>query len=149
MKAIALIFRIFYRTVALVIVLAIIAGVIFVVIKGNQPMQVPQAPEGMTYFQFMSNRIEAAKKVKPPRCGLVMFGSLAVLGPIYSVVYTEVGVHPNGWIAKGVAPDSDIPTGVENSSLFEIPGVWWNVIERLSWTMLGKQTVGCKLGPVH
>ena len=148
MKAIALIFQLFFRLASIVIVLAIIAGVLFVVYKGNQPMQVPQAPEGMTYFQFMSNRFEAAKKVKPARCGWVMFGSLAVLGPIYSVVYTEVGVNPNGWFSKGVASDVDIPTGVENSSFYEIPGVWWNVVERLSWTMLGKQNVGCKLGPV-
>jgi hypothetical protein len=148
MKAIALIIRLILRTVGLVVVLAIIAGVLFVAYKGNQPMNIPQAPKGMTYFQFISNRLDAARIVKPARCGWVMFGSLAVLGPVYSIVYTEVGVHPNGWLAKGVASDADIPKGVQDSAWLEIPGIWWNVVERLSWTMLGKQNVGCKLGPV-
>lgn len=149
MKAIALIFRLFFRAVALIIVLAIISGVLFVAYKGNQPMNVPQAPKGMTYFQFIENRFEAAKTVKPSQCGWGMLLSLATLGPVYSFVYTEVGIHPNGWLARGVAPDLDIPKGVEDAPWYAVPGIWWNVVERLSWTMLGKQDVGCKLGPVN
>lgn len=149
MKAIALIFRIFFRTVALIIVLAIMAGVLFVAYKGNQPMNVPEAPKGMTYFQFIADRVDAAKTVKPGRCGWGTFIFLGVLGPVYSIVYTEVGVHPNGWIAKGVAPDADIPKDVGDASWYDIPGIWWNVVEHLSWTTLAKQNVGCKLRPVN
>lgn len=148
MKLVALIFQLFFRLVGLLIIIVMISGVLFVAYKGNQSMKIPQAPPGMTYFQFMTNRIEAAKIVKPTQCGWGMFLSLATLGPIYSFVYTEVGVHPEGWLARGVAPDADIPEGVENAPWYDIPGIWWNVVERLSWTMLGKQDVGCKLGPV-
>jgi hypothetical protein len=102
----------------------------------------------MTYFQFITNRLNAAKAIKPARCGWGAMLFLAVLGPVYSLVYTEVGVRPEGWIARGVAADADIPRGVENSPWYEIPGIWWNVVERLSWTTLAEQNVGCKLGPV-
>ena len=68
-----------------------------------------------------------------------MMLSLAVLGPVYSVIYTHVAIHPGGFHDKVTAPDPDIPTGVAGAKWYEVPGIWWNVIERLSWTMLGKQ----------
>jgi hypothetical protein len=67
-----------------------------------------------------------------------MFLSLGILGPIYSVAYTDVAIHPDGFLAKVTTPDQDIPKGVANASWIETPGVWWNVVERLSWTMLAK-----------
>jgi len=112
-------------------------------------MNVPQAPKGMTYFEFVADRIDAAKTVEPSRCGWGMMLSLATLGPIYSVVYTEVGIHPDGALARGTAPDPDIPTNVANAKWHEVPGVWWNTVERLSWTMVGKPaTYGCQFRPV-
>ncbi len=70
--------------------------------------------------------------------------SLAALGPIYSFVYTEVGIHPDGTLARGTAPDPDIPKDVAGAQWYEIPGVWWNTAERLSWTMIGKPAAhGC------
>ncbi len=66
-----------------------------------------------------------------------MMFSLATLGPIYSVVYTVVAVNPESMLAKVTAPDPDIPKGVEKAKWSEIPGSWWGVVERLSWTMLG------------
>lgn len=69
------------------------------------------APKGMTYFEFMSDRIDAAKTVKPSQCGRGMILSLAALGPIYSAVYSEVGIHPDGILVRGTAPDPDIPKG--------------------------------------
>ena len=92
----------------------------------------------MTYFEFMSDRIDAAKTVKPSQCGWGMMLSLVALGPIYSVVYTEVAVHPDGFLARGTAQDPDIPKGVAGAKWYEVPGIWWNTVERLSWTMLGK-----------
>ena len=112
-------------------------------------MQVPEAPKGMTYFEFVADRIDAAKTVEPSRCGWGMMLSLATLGPIYSIVYTEVGIHPDGALARGTAPDPDIPEDVAGAQWYEIPGIWWNTVEKLSWTMVGKPAkFGCKLRAV-
>ena len=99
----------------------------------------------MTYVEFIKDRIDAAKTVEPSRCGWGMMLSLVTLGPIYSVVYTAVAINPDSSLAMGVAPDQDIPQGVEDAKWYEVPGIWWGVVERLSWTMLGKPaSVGCQ-----
>jgi hypothetical protein len=103
----------------------------------------------MTYFEFMKDRVDAAKMVEPSRCGWGMMLSLATLGPIYSVVYTTVAINPDGTLAKMVAPDPDIPKDVDGAKWYVVPGIWWGVVERLSWTMLGKSTsVGCQFRAV-
>ena len=132
------------------IVVVICTNILFIAYKGNQPMQVPQAPEGMSYFEFIADRVDAAKTVQPSQCGWGMLLSLAALGPIYSFVYTEVGLHPDGFLARGTAADSDIPKGVADAHWSEVPGIWWNTVERLSWTMLGKPAAfGCQFRPVQ
>ncbi len=65
-----------------------------------------------------------------------MMLSVATLGPIYSVVYTTVAINPDSTLAQMTAPDPDIPKGVEDAKWFEVPGICWGVVERLSWTML-------------
>jgi len=78
-----------------------------------------------------------------------MMLSLAALGPIYSGVYTEVAIHPGGFLDKVTAPDPDILTGVAGANWYEVPGIWWNTVERLSWTMLGKPAAfGCQFRAV-
>ena len=137
------------RIIRMVLVGIICASLIFVTYKANHPMTVTEAPKGMTYVEFMRDRLDAAKTVKPSQCGWGMMLSLAVLGPIYSVVYTSVGVNPDGFLAKVTAPDSDIPTGVASAHWTEVPGIWWSVVEHLSWTMLGRPaSVGCKFRAV-
>ena len=132
-----------------VVVVLVCAGLIFIGYKANQPMSVAGAPKGMTYVEFIQDRVEAAKTVEPSRCGWGMMLSLAALGPIYSVVYTEVAIHPGGFLDQVTAPDPDIPSGVAEAKWYEVPGIWWNVVERLSWTMLGKQSsFGCQFRPV-
>ena len=149
MKGTGVFLKLFGRIVKTAILLSICVCILFVVYKGNQPMQVPEAPKGMTYFEFMADRIDAAKTVQPSRCGWGMMASLAVLGPIYSVVYTEAGIHPDGALAHGIATDPDIPKDVANAKWYEVPGIWWNTVERLSWTMVGKQAkFGCRLRAV-
>lgn len=131
------------------IMLLVCAFLVYVGYKGNQPMAVDQAPKDMTYFEFMSDRLQAAKTVKPARCGWGMMLSLAALAPIYSINYTWVATHPDGFLAKVTAPDPDIPLNVAGASWHEIPGIWWTVVERLSWTMLAKHHPGCNLGSVQ
>jgi len=131
-------------------VILVCTGLIFIGFKANQPMTVPGAPEGMTYVEFMKDRIDAAKTVEPSRCGWGLMLSLATLGPIYSVVYTVVAINPDSTLAKMTASDPDIPKGVEGAEWYEIPGIWWGVVERLSWTMLGKPVnVGCQFRAVR
>ena len=149
MKFIGMLLKLMGGIIRTAIILVICTSILFVTYKGNQPMQVPQAPEEMTYFQFMADRIDAAKTVEPSRCGWGMMLSLAVLGPIYSFAYTEVGIHPDGFLARGTASDPDIPKDVAGANCYEVPGIWWNTVERLSWTMLGKPAAyGCKLRAV-
>jgi hypothetical protein len=69
--------------------------------------------------------------------------------PIHSFVYTEVGINPNKALARGTASDSDIPKNVANAKWNEVPGIWLNTVERLSWTMVGKPAAyGCKFREV-
>lgn len=148
MKLIGLLFGMITKAISLVVILTIVLTCLYIGYKGNQPMSIPQAPKGMTYFEFIQDRVEAAKVVQPARCGWGMFLSLATIGPIYSVVYTDVALNPNGFLAKVTAPDPDIPSEVQNASWINAPEVWWNVVERLSWTMLGKTNAGCHFRPV-
>lgn len=110
-------------------------------------MQVPEAPKGMTYFEFMADRFDAAKTVNPPRCGTGMIGSLFALGPFYATLYTHVALHPDGFLAKVTAPDPDLPRSLQ-AVWYAVPGVWWTTFERLSWTMLVRQHQGCRFRPV-
>lgn len=149
MKIIAVIFTMIRKKISIALILTICVPLVFVAYKGSQPMQVSQVPEGMTYWQFMADRVDAAKEVKPSRCGWGMFLSLAAIGPLYSAVYTEVGVHPDGFLAKVTAPDPDIPKGVANASWRQAPHIWWAVVERLSWTMLGRISPGCRFRAIQ
>lgn len=132
------------------VILMFCMGLVFVGFKANHPMTIPGAPEGMTYFEFMQDRIDAAKTVEPSRCGWGMMLSLATLGPIYSVVYTDVAINPDGTLARMTASDPDIPKGVKGAKWYEVPGIWWGVVERLSWTMLAKPaSTGCQFRAVR
>lgn len=148
MKLIGLLFGMINKAISLVVIMTIVLTCLYIGYKGSQPMSVPQVPKGMSYFEFIQDRVEAAKVVQPARCGWGMFLSLATLGPIYSVVYTDVALHPDGFWAKVTAPDPDIPKSVQNASWYEAPDIWWTVVERLSWTMLGKANAGCHFWPV-
>jgi hypothetical protein len=137
------------KTIRNGVVILICTSLIFIGYKANQPMTVTGAPKGITYAEFIQDRLDAAKTVKPTQCGWGMFLSLAVLGSIYSVVYTDVAIHPGGFLDKVTAPDPDIPTGIVGANWYEIPDIWWSLVERLSWTMLGKShTFGCKFRTV-
>lgn len=132
------------------VILMVCLGLVLIGFVTNQPMTVPDAPEGMTYVEFMEDRFNAAKTVEPSRCGWGMILLLATLGPIYSVVYTAMAINPDSNLAMGVSPGPDIPKGVEGAKWYEVPGIWWGVVERLSWTMLGKPaSVGCQFRSVR
>jgi len=146
---IAGLFHLVWKLIWNSIVILVCAGLVFIGFKANQPLAVPGAPGGMTYVEFIKDRIDAAKTVEPSRCGWGMMLSLAMLGPIYSVVYTTAAIYPDSTLAKMNASDPDIPKGAEGARWYEIPGIWWGVVERLSWTMLGKPaSAGCQFRAV-
>jgi hypothetical protein len=84
MKIIALVIGSVTKLFLTLILLTALTGILFIAYRGNQPMQVPEAPKGMTYFKFMADRFDAAKTVNPSRCGTGMIGSLFALGPLYA-----------------------------------------------------------------
>ena len=105
------------KMIGKIIILMICIGLVFISFKANQPMTVADAPQGMTFVEFIQDRIDAAKTVEPSRCGWGMMLSLATLGPIYSVVYTAVAINPDSTLAKMTASNLDIPKGfIEQSS---------------------------------
>ena len=148
MKIIAVAFGFITKSILTLVAILASAAVLFVAYQGNQPMQVPEAPKGITYFQFMADRLDAAKTVKPARCGTGMIGSLFALGPFYATLYTHVVLNPEGFLAKITAPDPDLPKINSGAAWYEIPEIWWNTFERLSWTMLAKRHQGCNFRPV-
>ena len=123
MRVIGWLFGFAGKAILLFLIVTIGLSAFYIGYKGNQPMSVPQAPKGMTLFEFMQDRIDAAKTVQPARCGWGMILSLGLLGPIYSFVYTDVAIHPDDFLAKVTAPDPDIPKGIENAAWQEIPGI--------------------------
>lgn len=142
-------FHFFWKIAWYAIIILVCVGLIFIGYKANQPITVTGAPAGMTYVEFIQDRLDAAKIIKPSQCGWGMMLSLAALGPVYSVVYTSVAIHPGGFLDKVTAPDPNIPTDVAGAKWYEIPGIWWGVVERLSWTMLAGHGPGCNFGPVQ
>jgi hypothetical protein len=122
MKFIALVIGSVTRFILNLSLLAIFAGILFIAYRVNQPMRVPEAPQGMTYYEFMVDRFDAAKTVKPTRCGTGMIGSLFALGPFYATLYTHVGLHPNGFW-QVTAHDPDMPRFVSDARWYEIPEI--------------------------
>lgn len=143
-------FHLVWKVIWNTFVILVCSSLIFVGYKANQPMAVAEAPSNMTFVEFIQDRLDAAKTVQPSQCGWGMMLSLAALGPIYSVVYTSVAINPDGQLAKMTASDPDIPKGVAGAKWNEVPGIWWNVVEHLSWTMLGKPVAfGCQFRAVR
>lgn len=141
--------RLVFRSVFLLVGSVVLIAGGFVYFKGNQPMQVSQVPVGMTYWQFMTDRLDAAGEVVPERCGVGRLVTFAVFAPVSSIVYTDVGLHPDGFLARVTENDRNIPTGVENTSWYDVPNLWWRVVERISWSMLARHTPVCNFRPVR
>lgn len=141
--------RFVFHSIFLVVALLLLAVGGFNYFKGNQPMQVAQVPVGMTYWQFITDRLDAAQEVKPERCGVGRLVTFAALAPVYSVVYTNIGLHPGGFLDRVSEDDRNIPTNVENTPWYDVPDLWWNVVEKISWSMLARHSPACNFRPVE
>jgi hypothetical protein len=135
---------------ASLIVIAGLGGYIYH--KGSQPMDVlratPPLPPGITYWQFMEDRIDAAQIVDPQRCGISAIAFFLAIAPVYSVIYSIGGMRPESIMGRAFQPDASIPYWAAGLSWGEAPNVWWWVVENISWAMLARQGLGCNLRAV-
>lgn len=141
--------RFMFRILSLGLFLAVLTVACFIYFRGNQPMQVAQVPAGMTYWQFVADRLDAAQEVEPKQCGVGRLITFGILAPVYSVVYTGIGLHPDGFLDRVSQDDQNIPNGVENTPWYKVPELWWNVFEKISWSMLARRTPACNFRPVE
>ncbi len=124
-------FSTFGILIRLLLALVLITGlilVVFVAYKGSQPM--PQAgADGMTYWQFVRERIGAIREL-PAKCQRLHFTSFAIAVPLYPALYTIVGLYPESFIARHTQPDPSIPKDIGWS---DAPDTWWRLVEDVSW----------------
>ena len=121
--------------IRVILALVLIAGLIFVAFvgyKGSQPMQQNSA-DGVTYWQFMRERIEAISGL-PAKCRTLYLVSYLTIPP-YSLMYTYVGVFPESYLARHTNPnDPWLPKTVIQAG--DAPGAWWSLTEKMSWHAL-------------
>lgn len=114
-----------------ILVIILIAGLIFIAFvgyKGSQPMQQDGA-DGMTYWQFMRERIGAIREL-PAKCQQMHFTGYVLAVPLYPVLYTYVGMFPDSFLAQHTQPHPAIPEDVQ---LTDVPATWWSLVEIVSW----------------
>lgn len=141
--------RFMFRILSLGLFLVVLGVACFIYFRGNHPMQVAQVPADMTYWQFMADRLDAAQEVEPKRCGVGRLITFGILAPVYSLVYADVGLHPGGFLDRVSQDDQNIPDGVENTPWYNVPELWWNVFEKISWSMLARRTPACNFRPIE
>ena len=125
------IFSVLGLFIRVILVLILIAGLVFaafVVYKGSQPMQQDGA-NGMTYWQFMRDRIGAIREL-PAKCQQMHFTGYLIAVPVYPVLYTYVGLFPDSFLARHTQPHPAIPKDVR---LVDAPNTWWSLVETVSW----------------
>ena len=114
-----------------ILALILIAGLVFVAFvgyKGSQPMQ-QEGANGMTYWQFMRERIGAIREL-PAKCQQMHFTGYLLAVPLYPVLYTYVGMFPDSFLARHTQPHPAIPKDVQ---LADAPATWWSLVEIVSW----------------
>lgn len=117
--------------IRLLLVLALVAGLVvvaFAAYKGSQPMQQDGA-DGMTYWQFMDERIGAIREL-PAKCQQMHFTGYELAVPLYPALYTYVPMFPDSFLAQHTQPHHAIPRDVQ---WVDAPATWWSLVEIVSW----------------
>ena len=70
-----------------------------------------EGANGMTYWQFMRERIGAIREL-PAKCQQVHFTGYVLAVPVYPVLYTYVGMFPDSFLAQHTQPHLAIPIDV-------------------------------------
>lgn len=86
------------RAILVVILIGVLVFVAFAGYKGSQPMQ-REGANDMTYWQFMRERIIAIREL-PAKCQQMYFTSSAIAVPLYSALYTFIGIYPESYLAR-------------------------------------------------
>jgi len=118
----------FFRVILALVLIAGLVFVAFVGYKGSQPMQQDGA-DGMTYWQFVRERIGAIREL-PTKCQQMHFTGYVFAVPLYPVLYTYVGMFPDSFLARHTQPHPAIPKDVR---LVDAPNTWWSLVEIVSW----------------
>lgn len=121
-------FGMLLRTVLAVALIAGLVLVAFVAYKGSQPMST-QGANGMTYWQFMGDRLQAIHTL-PAKCQEMHFTDYILTVPFYPVLYTFEGLYPDSLLARMSMPYPAIPKDVHWN---QAPGAWWSLVEYISW----------------
>jgi hypothetical protein len=88
-----------------ILALILITGLVFVAFagyKGSQPME-QEGANGMSYWQFMHERIQAISGL-PAKCRSLYLVSYLTVPP-YALMYTYVGVFPESYLARHTNPN--------------------------------------------
>ncbi len=118
----------FFRVLlALVLIIGLVL-VAFVAYKGSQPIQQSGA-DGMTYWQFMRERIGEIRELSA-KCQQMHFFGYVLAVPLYPMLYTYVGLFPDSFLAWHTQPHPAIP---KNVRLIGVPNTWWSLVETVSW----------------
>ncbi len=120
--------RIGFRLIGLAILIAGLLLFGFILYKGSRPMHISEA-HGMSYWQFMTNRIDAIRRL-PAKCQWLHVTGYLLSVPLYPALYTFVGVFPNSFLAGHLQPDARIPKQV---AWLDASGIWWSLVETISW----------------
>lgn len=117
--------------IRLLLALVLIAGLViiaFVAYRGSQPMQLAGA-DGMTYWQFVRERLDAIRQL-PAKCQQLHFSGFAIAVLLYPALYTYIGIYPESYLARHTQPDPSIPKGI---GWTDAPDAWWRLVEDVSW----------------
>ena len=154
----------FALKVALVLVLAgVVTTVGYGVYRSGQPMVVPEA-RGMTYREFLKERINAARALDDARVAngenriCLNTEVFFTLPGVYFLLATQVtlaALYPDSNFARSVeGGDSyfyrNVPTSREPEWRNVLP-LYWEAVERKSWTFLvirGAKSYYCSMPPV-
>src|SRR5450759_1205929 len=109
------------------IIVLVCISLIFIGYKANQPMTVAGAPKGMTYVQFIQDRLEATRTVQPARCGWGLFIRWIMPGPpsIQTAFWRKL--LPQTRIFLKALP------GQAGMKSLVSGGIWWNDFSGPCW----------------
>ena len=151
----------FALKVALVLVLAgVVTTVGYCVYRSGQPMVVPEA-RGMTYREFLKERINAARALDDARVAngenriCLNTEVFFTLPGVYFLLATQVtlaALYPDSNFARSVeGGDSyfyrNVPTSREPEWRNVLP-LYWEAVERQTWTFLVISDAYSKICPV-
>jgi hypothetical protein len=109
----------------------------FVTWKSLQPVGTLGAnPQGTTvhlddlnYWEFMTSSLAASRET-PASCHRNRSVGLAIMLPVYPVLYTAFALYPDSTLARQAQPSPLIPNPITWN---QVPETWWWLVKEISW----------------